>query len=532
MIGRSPRIALGATAVVVGLIALARFLPVVELLRSLDLWLRGVGPAGILIYTAVYAAANVLRMPGSWLGAGAGLVFGLVWGTVAVSLGSTAGAALAFLLARRLGRARLERWLRKSPNVGEIDAAIQQEGWKIVLLMRLSPLVPFNLSNYVFGLTGIRFRPYVLASWSGMLPGTVLYVYLGVVGRMGLQATSGAGPNRDPMEYALLVLGLMATIAVSIYLAYLAKRALNKRMPGASQSHSHRSGLTDTSNDHDDPSGVPLLGNKKYDAPSVFAPENLLREARRQKSLPVLAVPAVCVLDPDGDIVRFLKRSGRATQHPGWACYHTELCIFEQDGATLGVVGCAVGGPFAVLVAEQLFASGCELLISVTSAGQIVPVRQPPYYVLIDRALRDEGTSYHYLAPEPYAHLSTAFGELADSVVQESPVVLLRGACWTTDAPFRETEAAIDRCRQEGILAVEMEAASLYAFAHARNRPVICFAHITNQMASLEGDFEKGEADGAVDSLRLISLVARRWQAHCSTDHPPMEQAHTEGVSS
>lgn len=532
MTRKSPRIAMGAAAVVVGLIVLARFFPVVELLRALDQWLREAGPVGILIYAAVYAAATVLLVPGSWLGAGAGLVFGLVWGTVAVSLGSTVGAAFAFLLARHLGRARLERWLRKSPNVGAIDAAIQREGWKIVLLMRLSPLVPFNLSNYVYGLTGIRFWPYVIVSWLGMLPGTVIYVYLGVVGRLGLQATSGSAPNRHPMEYALLVIGLLATVAVTIYLSYLARQALNNRMPEASQPLHHLSGLTETGNDHGDPSGVPLLCNKRYDAPSVFVPENLLREARRQKSLPVLAVPAVCVLDPDGDIVRFLNRSGRAKPHPGWACYHTELCTFEQDGATLGVIGCAVGGSFAVLVAEQLFASGCELLISVTSAGQILSVRQPPYYVLIDRALRDEGTSYHYLAPEPYAHLSTALGELTDSLVQESPVTLLRGACWTTDAPFRETETAIGRCRQEGILAVEMEAASLYAFAQARNMPVICFAHITNQMASIEGDFEKGEADGAVDSLHLISLVARRWRARCSTDDPSTPQPCENGVPS
>lgn len=265
------------------------------------------------------------------------------------------------------------------------------------------------------------------------------------------------------------------------------------------------------------PENIPLLCTKRYSEPSVFAPENLLREARRQKSLPAVAVPGVCILDPDGDIVRFLKRSGHAAHHPGWSCYHTDLWTFEQDGLTLGVVGCAVGGSFAVLVAEQLFASGCELLISVTSAGQIVPVREPPYYVLIDRALRDEGTSYHYLASEPYVHLSTAFGELIDALAQESPVPLLRGASWTTDAPFRETETAIGHCRDEGILAVEMEAASLYAFSQARAKPVICFAHITNQMARIEGDFEKGEADGAVDSLHLINLVARKWHARCSS---------------
>jgi uridine phosphorylase len=262
----------------------------------------------------------------------------------------------------------------------------------------------------------------------------------------------------------------------------------------------------------------------------VFLAENLLREARRQKSLPTVSVPRICVLDPDGDIVRFLRRSERAAQHSGWACYHTKLHTFEWDGLTLGVIGCAVGGSFAVLVAEELFASGCELLISVTSAGQIVPVRQPPYYVLIDRALRDEGTSYHYLAPGPYAHLSTAFGELIDSLLQESPVALVRGASWTTDAPFRETEKSIGHCREEGILAVEMEAASLYAFAEARGKPVICFAHITNRMACIEGDFEKGEAEGAVGSMRLISVIARQWRERCSSVGPGTRQARENGA--
>ncbi len=277
---------------------------------------------------------------------------------------------------------------------------------------------------------------------------------------------------------------------------------------------------------------IPLLNNKQYDGSSVFMPENLLREARRQKSLPAVAVPRICVLDPDGDIVRFLQRSGRTVRHSGWPCYHTELHAFEWDYAALGVIGSAVGGSFAVLVAEELFASGCELLISITSAGQIVPAREPPYYVLIDRALRDEGTSYHYLAPEPHVHLPSAFASMIDDLLRESPVALLRGASWTTDAPFRETEQAIRHGREAGILAVEMEAASLYAFAQARKKPVICFAHITNQMASIEGDFEKGEADGALGSLSLISLVARLWRTHCSTDHPTTGQACETGAIS
>lgn len=255
---------------------------------------------------------------------------------------------------------------------------------------------------------------------------------------------------------------------------------------------------------------APILARKDHSAPSAFAPENLLREARRQKGLAEAAVPDVCVLDPDGDIVRQLTRDGRAHRDQSWACYHTDL--YRVPGPVeLGIVGCAVGAPFAVLIAEEMFASGCRLLISMTSAGQLVQLRPPPYFVLIDKALRDEGTSYHY---QPTAEFSEADPQLVERVAKSldrEGIVFIRGATWTTDAPFRETEKAISAMRQKGLLAVEMEAAALYAFATARSKPVLCFAHVTNQMAVSGGDFEKGEADGSVDALAVILAAASAW---------------------
>lgn len=259
------------------------------------------------------------------------------------------------------------------------------------------------------------------------------------------------------------------------------------------------------------PDGMPpILANKDYRAPSAFLPESLLREARRQKGLPGGRVPAVCVLDPDGDLVRRLKAQGRAQPEPAWACYHTELLRVCEAGIELGIVGRAVGAAFAVLVAEELFASGCELLISVSSAGQLAPARPPPYFVLIERALRDEGTSYHYLPPAEFSGASAALLAALEGAFDGLDTPVLRGASWTTDAPFRETAAAIAAMQARGLLAVEMEAAALYAFAAARARAVLCIAHVTNQMGQAEQDFEKGEADGTVDALRVILAAARR----------------------
>lgn len=252
---------------------------------------------------------------------------------------------------------------------------------------------------------------------------------------------------------------------------------------------------------------APLLANKHYANPSVFLPDNLLREARRQKSVPKGHVPTICVLDPDGDLVAYLRTLARVRTCRSWPCYHTDLYEFEHEGFLYGIIGCAVGGSFAVLLAEQLFVSGCELLISITSAGQITPYLEPPYFVLIESALRDEGTSYHYLPPSRYAHLNQSLHEALLNAFDHFSPRVETGKVWTTDAPYRETEHAIGEACKEGILAVEMEAASLYAFAEAQKRPVVCLAHVTNQMGRVQGDFEKGEDSGCKDCLRLIHHV-------------------------
>ena len=252
---------------------------------------------------------------------------------------------------------------------------------------------------------------------------------------------------------------------------------------------------------------APILDNKQTSMPSAFAPAALLREARRQKGLAAVDVPPVCILDPDGDLVRHLRRTGAAKPFAGWPCYHTELDTFDLAGYQVGIVGRVVGASFAVLVAEELFASGCRLLVSLTSAGQITAAGPPPYFVVIDRALRDEGTSYHYAPPSEFADADPDLVKRAAAALAERGPRSVVGASWTTDAPFRETAQAIEAARAKGILAVEMEAAALYTFARVAGVSVLCLAHVTNTMGQSGDDFEKGEADGTYDALAALAAV-------------------------
>jgi len=248
--------------------------------------------------------------------------------------------------------------------------------------------------------------------------------------------------------------------------------------------------------------------------PPVFEPRNLLDGARRQKGLLERPVPAGCLLDMDGELLERLVASDRAVLDPSWPCFHTKLFRWKAGDVEVGVIGGTVGAPFAVLVAEELFASGCEALVTISSAGLVAPDARPPFFVLIERALRDEGTSYHYLPAARYADADPA---LTDSVARSlagTPTSVRRGSSWTTDAPFRETRTLIDQRRAEGLLCVEMEAAALLAMASALRRPVTCIAHVTNAMATRPEDFDKGGHDGQEEALdvcarALASALAR-----------------------
>lgn len=179
------------------------------------------GPWGPVVFIACYILATVLMVPGSALTLAAGTLFGVVYGTGIVSLASTAGAAAAFLVGRFLTRDTIAAKTASNASFAALDRAMGKEGWKIVALARLSPVFPFTLLNYAFGLTRVNFLHYVLASWAGMLPGTLLYVYLGSLARAGVK-----GGEKTPLEWTLYGIGLLATLGVTIYITKMAKKAI------------------------------------------------------------------------------------------------------------------------------------------------------------------------------------------------------------------------------------------------------------------------------------------------------------------
>jgi uncharacterized membrane protein YdjX (TVP38/TMEM64 family) len=213
-----------AGVAVAAVIVAWRLLPLTEWLTAFREYVAGLGAVGGLLYGAVYVLAALAFVPGSLLTLGAGFAFGLLWGTVIVSAASTLAAAAAFLIARYAARKRVEGLARRNAKFGAVDRAIAKNGWKVVALLRLSPLIPFSVSNYLYGLTAVRFLPYIAASWAAMLPATFLYVYLGAAG-----AGLGAGKEKSPWEWTLLAAGLAATVAVTVILSRVARRELASR---------------------------------------------------------------------------------------------------------------------------------------------------------------------------------------------------------------------------------------------------------------------------------------------------------------
>jgi len=247
---------------------------------------------------------------------------------------------------------------------------------------------------------------------------------------------------------------------------------------------------------------VPLLDHDPSETP-VFTATNLLEAARIQKGLLKINVPAGCLLDFDGELVEHLAGTGMACEDSAWPCFHTRLFRWQAGNTKYGVIGGTIGAPFAVLIAEELFSLGCRALVSISSAGLIDDRFTPPFFLLIERALRDEGTSYHYERPDRYAEADSSLVAAVQNRMTGLSIPIHTGPSWTTDAPFRETESIIASRRREGVVSVEMEAAALLTLGKVLGKPVVCLAHVTNTMATRTEDFEKGGETGKKDALKV-----------------------------
>jgi uridine phosphorylase len=256
---------------------------------------------------------------------------------------------------------------------------------------------------------------------------------------------------------------------------------------------------------------LPLLHTHALDQPSVLTADALMREVRRARRLKTVPVPPVCVLDFDGDLFDGVVSDGTARPVEEWACFHTPMAAVRRQRVRCGIVPRTIGGPFAVLVAEQLIAAGAKVVVGLTSSGRLAPTLPLPSLVIATEAIRDEGTSLHYLpaAERVSAPSESLVAALADSLASVAPV--RRGLVWTTDAPYRETRRQVRHWSSAGALAVEMQAASLFAFAQTRDAAIAVVAMVSNSGDHGGSQFDTGEHAYRVAVLDAIIAGAARF---------------------
>lgn len=245
--------------------------------------------------------------------------------------------------------------------------------------------------------------------------------------------------------------------------------------------------------------------------PSAFTAEALVAAVRDERGLSSSRVPRVCVLEFDGDLSDWLVSSGHARAYPAWACFHTLMHSIDVDGTVCGIVARTIGGPYAVLVAEQLKASGAEVVLGLTSAGRISSSLPLPSVVVVQNAIRDEGTSYHYLAPGNEVASDSRLADVLQSGVATVGLPTFRGKVWTTDAPYRETQQQLETHGANGVLAVEMQAASLLAFSEARRTPVGIVALLSNAVDHMDDNFNKGSHNLGKQIIEAMCRAAIRY---------------------
>ncbi len=257
-------------------------------------------------------------------------------------------------------------------------------------------------------------------------------------------------------------------------------------------------------------SSIPLLKHH-LKAPTAFSPESLIKAVRAAKHLEPVPIPPVCILEFDGDLTDWLVSTNRAKPWKSWACFHTPMFSFEVDGLTCGIVPRTIGGPYAVLIAEQIKVSGGRAVFGLTSAGRVSSRMPIPGIVVPTSAVRDEGTSYHYLPPGETVDAPPKVVHLLKSALEILALPVLSGTVWTTDAPYRETEQQLSDHAKDDVLAVEMQAASLFAFAKAQHFPVGMVAYVTNGIGQTSEPFDKGTVTQEFEILKQICRAGKRF---------------------
>jgi uncharacterized membrane protein YdjX (TVP38/TMEM64 family) len=228
--GTSTLLWFGGVALLACALLAGFLLPLGAWIRALELWFRDLGPLGVVVFGLAYVVGTVVFAPGVAMSILAGLVFGW-WGIPIVLVSASIGTSLAFLIARYLARDAVARRLEGRPRLQAVDKAVDEEGWKVVALVRLSPAVPFGLQNYFFGLTSVGFWPYAAATLFGIVPGTALYVSLGALGQ-----GSATGASAGVAGWLLFGVGALATVAVTVLVGRKVKAKLRDRAPDANSS--------------------------------------------------------------------------------------------------------------------------------------------------------------------------------------------------------------------------------------------------------------------------------------------------------
>jgi len=248
----------------------------------------------------------------------------------------------------------------------------------------------------------------------------------------------------------------------------------------------------------------PPLFNHALDEPTAFRVEDLVAAVRQQRGTGNGSIPSLGVLEFDGDLTDKLIARGEVRRCEHWPCFHTEMWLWPKDNPSCGIVARTIGGPYTVLIAEQMAVCGAKAVIGLASAGRIGTELPLPGIVVADEAVRDEGTSLHYL---PAGRTVAADASLAKTLTKTLATVGLpirQGLVWTTDAPYRETRSQINHWAGQGVLAVEMQAASLFAFGRSRRLATGLVAHVTNGVDHDGESFHKGPEDTDILILHCI----------------------------